>query len=516
MTDPTADTTAEPSQHLPVLERPRTRFLAPLVRASSFMRKEIMEVVRQPRMLVLLVIGPFLLLALFGVGYAQSDLVVRAAFVGVPENMYDDLVARYRDDLDDFIDPQGVEPTEAAARERLDRGEIDVIVVFPDDPVGTVMGGERAVVQVLHDEIDPLAESAIWIMSKVAVQELNATVLSSLAQRAREDFAPDDDIVMQISALADDLAAGRYDDDVIAARADAVEELTELVASLDDSSTLLGRLGVGGVDDARDDLAEARTALEDIRAALEVADEADVPRLAGELQQVIEVYREVIALDPTVVTRPFDSTTQTVLATEITERDYFVPAALALLLQHMGVTFAALSLVRDRSTGLLELLRVGPLSAWEIIIGKTLAFFVIGGGVAAALIAATTLGLGVPMVGSIGNLVAVVAALNLAALALGMILSIVSGTESQAVQLSMLSLLATLFFSGFVLSIDDLAEPVRVVSFLLPVTYGIRALQDVMFRGDGPSTIDIAGLLGLAVVYGSLAAVAFRRQLRTG
>jgi ABC-2 type transport system permease protein len=511
MTDPTA----ERSRHLPVLDRPRTRFLAPLVRASSFMRKEIMEVVRQPRMLVLLVIGPFLLLALFGVGYAQSDLVVRAVFVGVPEEMYDDVVARYREDLDDFIDPQGVEATEAAARERLDRGEVDVVVVFPDDPVGTVMGGERAVVQVLHDEIDPLAESAIWIMSKVAVQELNATVLSSLAQQAREDFAPDDDQVIQISALADDLASGRYDDDIIGARADAVDELAELVASLDDSATLLGRLGIGGADDVSVDLADARSALDDIRLALQVADDADVPRLAGELQQVVEIYREVIALDPTVVTRPFDSTTRTVLATEITERDYFVPAALALLLQHMGVTFAALSLVRDRSTGLLELLRVGPLSAWEIIIGKTLAFFVIGGGVAAALIAATTLGLGVPMVGSIASLVVVVAALNLAALALGMILSIVSGTESQAVQLAMLSLLATLFFSGFVLSIDDLAAPVRVLSFLLPVTYGIRALQDVMFRGDVPSQIDLAGLIGLSVLYGSMAALAFRRQLRT-
>ena len=51
---------------------------------------------------------------------------------------------------------------------------------------------------------------------------------------------------------------------------------------------------------------------------------------------------------------------------------------MALLLQHLALTFAALSLVRDRSLGLFELLRVGPLSSFEILLGKTIAYLLVG------------------------------------------------------------------------------------------------------------------------------------------
>ena len=56
---------------------------------------------------------------------------------------------------------------------------------------------------------------------------------------------------------------------------------------------------------------------------------------------------------------------------------------MALLLQHLALTFAALSLVRDRELGLFELLRVGPLSSFEILVGKTIAYLLVGLGLAA-------------------------------------------------------------------------------------------------------------------------------------
>lgn len=500
--------TMEPS-HLPGPERPPLRFLAPVVRASSFVRKELVEIVRQPRMLGLLVLGPFILLGLFGVGYSQSDLVVRTVFVGVPEQLYADVIERYRDDLDDFIDPQGLVASEEEALRMLEAGETEVVVVVPDDPVGTVLGGERALIRVLHAEIDPLAESAVWIMAQVATQELNATVLSTLASRTRDELGPDDDVLTEISTLADQLEAGPRDEtEADRVRRAAIAELDALVTGLDESGLLLGPIG----DDGQ--FGEASTALRDISARLETADAADLQALGRDLRTGIDLYERLIVVDPAVLVRPFDSTTLSVLNTEIRPEVYYVPAALALLLQHMGVSFAALSLVRDRSTGLVEMLRVGPLMAWEIILGKALAFFIIGGGVAALLITASHFGLGVPIVGAIANLVIVTAAVLLGSLSLGMVMSVLSRTESQAVQFGMLSLLATIFFSGFVLPVDDLAPPVRVISYLLPVTFGIRALHDVMFRGLPPSAVDLGALIGLTLVYGLIAGAAFRSSLK--
>ena len=51
----------------------------------------------------------------------------------------------------------------------------------------------------------------------------------------------------------------------------------------------------------------------------------------------------------------------------------------------------------------------------------------------------------------------------------------------------MLALLAGLFFSGFILPIEGLSYPIKAISWLLPVTYGIAGLQDIMLRGQQPA-----------------------------
>jgi ABC-2 type transport system permease protein len=103
----------------------------------------------------------------------------------------------------------------------------------------------------------------------------------------------------------------------------------------------------------------------------------------------------------------------------------------------------------------------------------------------------------------------------LASLAMGTIISLLSRTETQAVQWAMLTLLAGLFFSGFVLSLDGMTFPVKAIAYVLPVTYGIRILQDVMLRGASPDVEDLLGVGALVVAYGAIAILLLRRQLRT-
>ncbi len=228
-----------------------------------------------------------------------------------------------------------------------------------------------------------------------------------------------------------------------------------------------------------------------------------------------ESVNQVTTVDPAVLVRPFTVDTQSVIDVDIDPTDYFTPAALALLLQHLALTFAALSLVRDRSTGLFELLRIGPLSSTQILLGKCIAYLCVGSVVAAALTSAAVFWLGVPFSGDVAWFAAMAVGVLLASLSLGMVLSAISQTESQAVQFAMLTLLAALFFSGFVLGLDNLTYPVKLISWTLPVTYGIRSFQTVMLLGERPSTEDLVGLSVLVVVYGSIAALALRRSLRS-
>lgn len=178
---------------------------------------------------------------------------------------------------------------------------------------------------------------------------------------------------------------------------------------------------------------------------------------------------------------------------------YYGPAVLALILQHLAVTLVALSLVRERTSGIIEMYRVAPVNAWEVLIGKLLAYLFVGGLIAATTVALLRLGFGVPMLGDPRLLAGTIVLVLLASLGLGLAIAVISDSERQAVQLSLLVLLASVFFSGFVLSISEFSAPVRTMAYALPVTPGIRLIQDLMLRGVVVQTWQ----------YGVLALIAF-------
>ncbi|MDW3215328.1 MAG: ABC transporter permease [Ilumatobacteraceae bacterium] len=484
---------------------------AVVIRSFAFLRKEVVEIIRQPRLVALLVVGPFALLVLFGSGYSETAIVKRAIFVGPEGSIYEEVLDTYEADLSDFIESQGMVATEAEGVAELDAGRADLVVIFPDDPATEVMAGERAVIRLIHNEIDPIQEGAVEISARLAIQEVNATVLTTLAVEAQDSMPDSATMRDRLLALSNELA-----EDPIATRDLLVTELDLVEDALSGSATVLDRLDLG--DDQRGEaLAAARTDTLEITDELQTISEEttdeELTELADAVATLTASLDEVVILDPEILIRPFQSRTDNRLDGRINPTEYFTPASLALLLQHLALTFAALSLVRDRRTGLFELMRVGPLSSVEIIIGKIFAYLLVGTAVGALLMAASVYGLSVPLAGSVGWVAFTVVGVLLASLALGMVLAIVAGTESQAVQYAMLVLLAGLFFSGFILPIDGLAAPVSVISWMLPVTYGIASFQDVMLRGLPPDNSVIIGLSALVVGYGAIAILGLRRQL---
>jgi ABC-2 type transport system permease protein len=192
---------------------------------------------------------------------------------------------------------------------------------------------------------------------------------------------------------------------------------------------------------------------------------------------------------------------------------FYGPAVLALILQHLAVTLVALSLVRERTSGIIELFRVSPISTTEIIVGKALAFGVLAAFISAGTLALLVGALGVPLLGDPAALAGILALVTLASLALGLLIAVASDSERQAVQLSLLVLLASVFFSGFVLPIEEFTEPVRAIGYLLPVTHGIRLTQDLMLRGWTNATWEIGALAAIAAVLFVLTWVLLRRSM---
>ena len=178
------------------------------------------------------------------------------------------------------------------------------------------------------------------------------------------------------------------------------------------------------------------------------------------------------------------------------------------------MTLIALSIVRERASGALDRFRSSPMRATELVIGKVLAFGLLGAAIAAVSAWLLVSVLGVPILGSPAMIALVIGLLLVASLGLGLLISVVSDSERQAVQLALLTLLASTFFSGFVLHIEEFQPAVQVAAYLLPVTHGISLLQGEFLSGTLAHPWQLVALVGIA---GSLLLVSWTllwRELR--
>ncbi len=491
-----------------------------MLRLSSFLIKEIVDVLQQPRLVVALILGPFLILLLFGLGFTGAQRPVEAILVvppaaELPENLIEE-TSRYRL----FLPIRGIMRSKDEALEILQAGEIDLVAVLPQETYSTLLAGQQITIELLINEIDPLRADYVTYVSNFFVTELNKEILArafdlgkQMAPRLKEFSLETFDALV---LLGEDLEEG--DLEGARMRLDAIlEETAYETGNLKSSSQLL--LGVGAVlvtlgapteelerlQRTQATLQEFHDELEKIRQELH-REEIDVDSYVKQLKELRDTMGELqIAADlleqiPTdVLIAPLTTTTNNVSRFKPSYIGFYAPAVLALLLQHIAVTFSSLTLVRERLLGAEEVFRVAPIAPWEIITGKYMSYSLLTLTIAGALSFLIVGLMGVPLLGNLAYFVLVLILLTVASLGWGFFISLFSNRESQSVQLAMLTLIASVFFSGFFLPTFALQRPVRMISYALPVTYGIETLQDIMLAGHDPALGRLLSLAGLGL-----------------
>lgn len=487
------------------------------IRAGAFVRKEATEVLRQPRLLVLLVLGPFLILLLFGAGLIDRDPPMRTLFVAPPDSELTQSVARFATSQADRLRVQGLISDLGEAQRQLEEGEVDLVVAFPADVSESVRSNRQAVITLYHSQLDPVEGRAIELFMQSAVDEANRQILASTMRDAQEES---EDLLTRVAEArrrAGQLQTALERDDASAAQVAALED--EMVGVLAAAGPALALMGASGTDTAAID--ERLESLASLTRGLEVrrADDIDpeeVAQIEQDLAETEDALVEFRSLSPQVMAAPFRGRAVRVAAEGVQLRDFYAPAVAVVLLQHLLVTALGLSLVREQELGTVQLYRVAPLQPGEIVVGKYIAHLLVAGVVAAALLALLVLGLGVPMRGDPVWLVVSVAAVCFAAAGLGVLVSLAARSDTQAVQYAMLLLLMTVFFSGFILSLERFIPQVRWVAWLVPATYGVDLLRDVMLRGVAPSPWLLAALTAMGLGLGVIGWAWLRRRLRTG
>jgi ABC-2 type transport system permease protein len=487
-------------------------FFRGIIRASSFFRKEIFEILRQPRLVATLVLGPFLILFIFGIGYHDQPRSLRTLFVIQPNSAISNQdIQQYGKSVDLLIIYAGVTDNQNEALNRLHRGEVDLVIVVPGDAISTIRNNQQAVFTVYHQQIDPAQVIYVKYLGWLYVGAVNQQVLRSFALQGQKDAinwhtslqeAHQNASAMRQAMQSGDEALAQQKQQELAGNVDAVSLAVGTSLGLLDSLQQTKGTNGGNTDSVQSTLTDLRqntnqlgnsTANKDERLTRLDQIDKDITDLDGKLA-------EFQSIDPSIMVSPFRSEIKNVATVQPSISDFFAPAVLALLLQHLAVTFAALSIVRERNVGTMELFRVSPLSAAEALFGKYISYMLFGGVIAAILSALLVFVMHVPMLGNWLYFTLVIAAVLFTSLGIGFAISIVSQTDSQAVQYSMIILLASVFFSGFIMSLDMLLPSVRIISWLLPTTYGTLLLRDIALRGVDPNWMLLGGLIAIGLV----------------
>jgi ABC-2 type transport system permease protein len=194
---------------------------------------------------------------------------------------------------------------------------------------------------------------------------------------------------------------------------------------------------------------------------------------------------------------------------------FMVPGIIGMIMQFQTLILTAFAVVRERERGTLEQLIVTPIKPWELMLGKLLPYTVTSSiGAVVALVAGWLL-FGVEVQGSLGLLAALSLLFLIGSLGLGLLISTVSQTQGQAMQIALFVLLPTLLLSGFMFPRETMPWIVQQIGLLIPLTYYLQILRGIILKGVGigvlwTSTVPLA-ILSLAVF--SLASRRFQKRV---
>jgi len=196
-------------------------------------------------------------------------------------------------------------------------------------------------------------------------------------------------------------------------------------------------------------------------------------------------------------------------------RYFLVPGLVVLVMTLIGALLTAMVMAREWERGTLEALLVTPVRSEEILLGKTLPYFVLGLiGFFLCVLSARFL-FHVPLRGSPWVLLAASTLYLFVALGIGLLISAWVKNQLVASQLTLLvTFMPAFMLSGFLFDLRSMPAVVRLITYVLPARYYVALLQSVFLAGDVwsvivPNSLVLAGM-------GAALALASRAAMRKG
>jgi ABC-2 type transport system permease protein len=194
---------------------------------------------------------------------------------------------------------------------------------------------------------------------------------------------------------------------------------------------------------------------------------------------------------------------------------FMIPGVIGMILFAITAILTATAVVRERERGTIEQLIVTPIRSWELVIGKILPYTLLALFDTVEIIAVGHWWFGVPVRGSLTLILLLSSLFLLSGLGVGLFASTIANTQQEAMLTVWMTLLPSIFLSGFFFPIDAMPTVLQWISYLMPLRYYLNIIRVLLLKGVGLGAImnDVIALTIFGVVIMGAAALRFRKRL---
>ena len=194
----------------------------------------------------------------------------------------------------------------------------------------------------------------------------------------------------------------------------------------------------------------------------------------------------------------------------------FVPGVMAMVLLLVCTMMTAITIVREKEMGTMEIMLVSPMKPFRIVIAKAVPYLLLSSVNIASILLLSVFVLDVPINGSLVLLVFESLLFTLVSLALGLLISSRAESQQTAMFISLVALfLPTVMLSGFMFPVENMPLPLRTVSNIVPAKWYYSIVKSVMIKGIGLHAVwkETLILMGMLVFFLGLAIKNFKIRL---
>jgi ABC-2 type transport system permease protein len=194
---------------------------------------------------------------------------------------------------------------------------------------------------------------------------------------------------------------------------------------------------------------------------------------------------------------------------------FMIPGVIGMILYAITSILTATSVVRERERGTIEQLIVTPIRPWELVIGKILPYVILAFIDTLEVLAIGHWWFGVPIRGDFGLILGCSGLLLLSGLGIGLFASTIANTQQEAMLTVWMTLLPSIFLSGFFFPLEAMPKVLQWISYIIPLRYYLVIIRALLIKGvgAGPIWIEILALALFGIVIMGAASVRFRKRL---